>query len=94
MVSFVFIVSALQVAANAASEGRGPLLGVLYDECTRKFWEDMSHKMGAAWEMTNVSSPLPRVLREACALYDSMLGLAGKVSVSCNICVVYVSLSF
>ena len=62
-----------QVAAKAAGEGRLPILAVLYDEMARKRWEDLSGKLGGAFQVGDYISRLDeRVLKDAVALYDQL----------------------
>ena len=60
-----------EIAANAHTHKRKPLLGVLYDEIARKEWEDRAGKLGAAFDISLAASTLSEdTLRRARDLHD------------------------
>ena len=63
-----------EIAANAVAEGRMPLLGVLFDEEARKEWEDLSGKLGAAFDIeAAIGARTEELLRKARVLHDSLM---------------------
>ena len=71
-----------EVACGAASKGQMPILAVLFDEVTRKYWEEESGKKGDRFDVesmvgTGHGSEHEMLLKRAQVLYDTLFWKTG-----------------
>ena len=65
----------VEVACQAESSGRNRSLGVIYDEITRKHWQEQSGKLGDRFDLASVvgtrSSDHAMLLERAKDMFDA-----------------------